>query len=171
MAMVKMRRVEGIIISVTGYTWRPGLQTIKKELSELNYAKFLLYMAEMCQRELISAIDKQRYKKDVKIWPPLNMKYLKYKKKHNLSTNIWEATSTLKNGISIFKRGDYIVVGFKKTATYPNTTLKINKVAGYVEYGGVKLRPRPLFRKIPEYLRKNVDRSYKKFKRDILKIK
>lgn len=165
MAMVRMRKADGIVISVTGYRWTPGSRNIHAELGNDDYVRFLVYIAELLQREFIKAIDKQRYKKT---WPPLSISYLRYKQKHNLSTNIWEATSTLKNNIKIFKRGSYIVVGFKMTDTYPNTNIKINKVARYVEYGGAKLRPRPLFRKITEYIRKNISRHYEKFKKDVL---
>jgi hypothetical protein len=171
MPIVKMRRVDGIIISVTNYIWTPGIQTIQDELSEKDYARFMLYLAEYMRDELVKAINTQRYATGTKKWAPLNVKYLRYKKKHNLSLNIWEATSTLKEGIQIFKRDHYIVVGFKKTDVYPNTTVKINKIAQYVEYGGKKLPPRPLFRSITAHLRRHVDRQYKKFRKEVLKLK
>lgn len=167
--MPRVRKIDGIIISVTGYRWNPGRMSIAKELTHQEYLQFMQYMAEKLRDEIVRAIDSQRYKHDVRKWPPLNIHYLRYKQRHKLSLNIWEATGHLKRSVKIFMRGTYIVVGFKRDEVYPNTTVKVNKVAKYVEYGGVRLPPRPLFRAITEYIRKNIRDYYKKFKKDVLK--
>jgi hypothetical protein len=46
--------------------------------------------------------------------------------------------------------------------------LTFNRVAKYVEYGGIKLPPRPLFREVTVYMRKNINMYYKRFRRDVL---
>jgi len=126
-------------------------------------------MAEQLQKEFIRAIDTQRYRKDPKKWPPLTINYLRYKQKHKLSLNIWEATGHLKKNIKVFMRGTLIVVGFKRDDHYVTTNVKINKVAKYVEYGGIRLPPRPLFRAITAYVRKNISTYYKRFRKEVLK--
>jgi hypothetical protein len=168
MPKTKVKKFDGIIISVTGYRWHPGNRYIRDTLTHQEFIQFQIYMANQLKKEIVRAIDTQRYKRYVRKWPPLSISYLKYKKKAGLSTNIWEATGHLRNNIQVFKRENFLVVGFKKTQMYPQTLLQFNKVAKYVEYGGVKLPPRPLFRAITEYVRKNLDDYFKKFKKEVL---
>lgn len=167
--MPKFRKADGIIVSVTNYRWIPGTTKIRNELSDKDYNLFIVYMAEQLEYELKRAITRQRYKRNIKRWPPLSISYMQYKKRNKLSTNIWEATGHLKKQIKTFRRGKWLVVGFKRTDTYPNTNLQVNKVARYVEYGGVRLPPRPLFREVTVHMRKHVDNYYKKFRKEVLK--
>jgi hypothetical protein len=164
----RVRKTDGIIISVTGYRWVPGGRDIRSSLDDKEYVKFISYMANELKVELVRAIDTQRYKKNIKKWPPLSIKYLQYKKRVGLSTNIWEATGNMRKNIKVFNRGSWLVVGFKKDDKYPSTDLTFNRVAKYVEYGGIKLPPRPLFREVAVYMRKNINMYYKRFRRDVL---
>jgi hypothetical protein len=168
----KVKYFEGITVSVTGYKWTPGTHYIKKTLSREQYSQFQLYIAETLRTEIIHAIEKQRYAKGtIYRWAPLSINYLRYKVRHKLSTNIWEATGQLKRNIQVFPRGNWLVVGFKKFDCYPNTGISFNRIARYVEYGGVRMPPRPLFRAVTEYIRRNIYRYYKKFEREVLGIK
>ena len=183
--MARVRHIDGIIVSVTGRRWNPGQKYIKDILSYEDYMKFMIYMAEQLKKEIIFAITRQRWARDVRKWPPLSLNYLRYKQKHNLSTNIWEATGHLKRNLKVFIRGTYLVVGFKRDDHYPNSNIRINKVAQYVEYGGSKSKPlpvfrsglanaknkyshpkaRPLFDAVYESMRRDIDKFYKDFKK------
>lgn len=169
--VLRMKRVDGIIITVTNYTYSPGKNSIKKKISEQSYKDFQIYMAGQLLDELIRAIDTQRYKSGSKAWKPLSLKYWTWKKRHNLSLNIWEATGHMKKSLKIFKKGNMIAVGFKQNDLYPKSFAKVNDIARYLEYGGKKNpnRPpeRPLFRPIVEYMRKNVNRYYKKYQKEL----
>jgi hypothetical protein len=172
--MPRIKRIDGIIISVTGYRWNPGTKTIRQELTPIEYLHFLDYMSKLLKSELVKAIESQRYamvpgSKSVK-WPPLTLNYKRYKERVGLSTNIWEATGNLKTHIRIFMRGPWIVVGFGRNDIYSkDTPITYNRVAKYVEYGGVHMPPRPLFRPVVEHLRRNINRYYKKFRKEVLK--
>lgn len=172
-SVINARRVDGIIVTVTGYTYSPGKNSIKKKVSEDEYKDFQIYMAVRLRDAFVDAIDKQRYAS--KFWAPLSMKYYTWKKRHNLSLNIWEATGHMKNSIKIFKKGNFIAVGFTQRDLYPKSLVQVNKIARYLEFGGRKNpnRPpsRPLFRPITEYMRKNVSRYYKSYKKELVKSK
>ena len=164
-SVINTKRIDGIIITVTGYTYNPGKNSLRKFLSAEQYKDFQIYMSEQLLNEFVRAIDNQRYA--MKSWPPLSVTYRTWKKKHKLSLNIWEATGYLKDNMKIFKKGNLIAVGFMQKDTYPNSSLKVNQVARYVEYGTVKMPARPLFRPITEYMRKNVNRYYKKYQKEL----
>lgn len=171
--VIQMKRIDGIIVTVTGYTYNPGKNSLRKSLSEEQYKDFQIYMAEQLLNEFVKAIDTQRYAS--KSWKPLSLKYYTWKKRHNLSLNIWEATGHMKNSLKVFKKGNMIAVGFMQRDLYPKTFVQVNKIARYLEYGGRKNpnRPpsRPLFRPITEYMRKNVSRYYKKYQKELARSK
>ena len=168
-SVIKMKKVRGIIITVTGYLYSPGKVSFKKNLSEKEYKDFQIYMAEMLLEEFVKAIDNQRYA--TKSWPSLSIRYLTYKRRHNLSLKMWEATGYMKKSLKVFKKGDYIAVGFKQSDVYPKSLAKVNTIARYLEYGGGanNSRPpaRPLFRPITIYMRKNIGRYYKKYVKEL----
>jgi hypothetical protein len=176
----------GILITVTGYVWKPGILNIAPKLGAIDYRRFMRFIAFEMQKELQKAIEIQRYrevwlkevqkfvaknpskKRNYKKGETLSISYLNYKKTHGLSDKTWEATKHLKTHIKVFRRYDYIAVGFKENEYYPFSNVKINKVARWVEYGGIRMPSRPLFRKVQEYMRKNLDQYYRKFVREIL---
>lgn len=163
----RIRKVDGILLTVTGFVFRPGQNSIKDKLTPEQYIDFLLYVATELVATVVNAIDAQRYKKK---WKPLSVKYLSYKKKHNLSLKIWEATGHLKNSIRVFKRNDYIAMGFDDRTVYPNSSLKVNLVARFLEFGSRdNHRPpsRPLWRPLQVYIRKNISRYYKAYKTEL----
>lgn len=166
-----MGRIDGIFITVTGYTYNPGKNSIKKNMTEDEYKDFQIYMAEQILKEFRDAIDKQRYKKGPRAWKPLSISYMTWKRRHNLSLNIWEATGRMKKSLKIFKKGNMIAIGFMQRDVYPKTYAKINDIARYLEYGGNKdpNRPpaRPLFRPVLENCRKNVRRYYKRYLKEL----
>lgn len=181
-SVLKMKRVDGLYISVTGYTYNPGKLSFRKDLTDEQYRDFLIYMADQILTEFVSAIETQRYKSGSKAWKPLSVKYKTWKMTHNLSLNIWEATGHLKDSLKVFKKGNMIAIGFTQSDLYPKSFAKVNDIARYMEYGGNKNpdRPpaRPLFRPVLENIRKNIKRYYKKYlkelkdsKKDFLYIK
>ena len=170
-SVLNMKTPKAILITPTGYTYNPGIRSIKSTMSNKRYHDFSIYMADMLATTFYDAIDTQRYKGTK--WPPLSISYLTWKGRHHLSLNIWEATGCLKNSIKIFKKGDYIAVGFKQSDTYPKTLAKVNTIARYMEYGTNKrvgaMPPRPLFRPITEYMRKHVSDYYKRYQKELTK--
>lgn len=166
-----MKKIDGILCTVTGQVWKPGYNSIRKTMSVDKYKDFQIFAAEYLRDEVIRAIDRQRYSSK---WPALSINYMKWKKRHNLSLKMWEATGKMKSEIKVFKKGDYIAVGFAQKDVYPKTNVKINKIARYLEFGGRKKnRPpsRPLFRPLMERLRKDVSVCYKKYEKEVRKHK
>jgi hypothetical protein len=133
------------------------------------YKDFQIYMSIVLLDMFVDAIEKQRYAS--KSWKPLSVYYRTWKQKHNLSLNIWEATGHLKKTLKIFKKGDYIAVGFKQRDLYTHSFIQVNQVAKFLEFGGRKNtdRPpsRPLFRPVTERVRKDVGRYYKKYQSEL----
>lgn len=146
----------------TNYT--PMIQGVKhKKVQEKIQEEFAYYLAEEMKKYLKDVIKHQKYKNQ---WKPLSITYLEYKRKHHLSTNIWEATSLLVDSIGVRKYGNHYIIGFPRKKCYPGTRLTIEQVAIWMEYGTNGEHPmpaRPLFNKVYEYFRKHVDRYYKKF--------
>ena len=168
-----MNRIDGIIVTVTGYTYKPGINTLSKSMSKEDYKDFQIYMADKLATNLYDAINKQRFSKK---WPKLSFTYYLWKKRHNLSLHIWEATGCLKSNIKVFKKGNLIAVGFRQKDVYPDTSLKVNTVARYVEYGtnrsskGGGMPPRPLFRPVLVYMRKHVNDYYRNYMKDLKRL-
>lgn len=121
---------------------------------------FAEYMAHEMRNALRAAIKNQRYKKQ---WAPLSVRYLEHKREHNLSLNIWEASSYLIESITVRKYGDHYIVGFPHNKVYPGTRIRVEQVAKWMEYGTETMPARPLFGRIYEYMRKHVNDYYKKF--------
>lgn len=152
-----------VYIQTTEKEWRPGSVLIPKDYPEhADYIPdFAEYMAELYQKELVRAIDEQRY---VYKWGALSVPYYEYKEKKNLSVKFWERTGLLKNSITYWQEGDKWVVGIDKNKRYPDTPVKVYKVARYLEYGTSRgIPPRKLFRPLARYLSKNVRRFWYKF--------
>lgn len=164
-----MKDPKAILITPTGYMYNPGVRSIKNSLSNKQFKDFSIYIADKMADTFHDAIDTQRYKGNK--WPPLTIRYLTWKGKKNLSLNIWEATGCLKNNIKVFKKGNYIAVGFKQSDVYPKTAAKVNTIARYMEYGTNKpkgaMPPRPLFRPITIYMRKHVSDYYKRYQNEL----
>ena len=96
--------------------------------------------------------------------------YITWKQRKHLSLKIWEATGHLKNSIRVFKRNDYIAMGFDDRTVYPGSSLKVNLVARFLEFGSRdNHRPpsRPLWRPLQVYIRKNISRYYKAYKTEL----
>lgn len=121
--------------------------------------EFAKYLARAMKHELIRAIRNQRYDKS---WAPLTFNYRRYKIDHKLSLNVWEATGLLKKSIVARKRNGYYEIGVHPTRRY-NNGARVIDVAKWMEYGTTKMPPRPLFRPIIQYIRKNIGRYFKKF--------
>ncbi len=150
-----------------GREWRPGLHRIPPPLRTKYQGRFARFMAEVMKLELKRAIKTQRFK-SAQRWPPLNVEYLEYKKRKNLSLNMWEATSLLVDSIESYRSGSDWVVGISQRMRYPDTNVSIFWVARWLEYGTMSsgqyvIPPRPLFRPMNVYLRKNIDRYWRKF--------
>lgn len=150
------------------------IPTINKKYTPLKTRKglpddvqeaFAKYMAEQMKIYLQESIKTQRYKQ---YWKPLSVDYMEYKKKKNLSLNIWEASGVLVDSITYRKYGDHYIVGISKTKRYPKTNIPIYRVAEWMEYGTETMPARPLFRRVLLYMRKNINRFYKKFEKDVL---
>lgn len=170
--VIQMKKIDGIIVTVTGYTYTPGSNTLKKKLSDEEYRDFAIYMANQLADVIYQAIDKQRYNRK---WPPLSVKYSTWKGVMHLSLNIWEATGRMKNSIKVFKKGNFIGVGFMQRDVYPKSSAKINTIARCLEYGtnsgNGRIPPRPLFRPALVYMRKHVSDYYKKYQKELKKYR
>lgn len=147
---------------------------IRPELAKVQ-AAFAEYLAYQLKYELQRAIERQRYWYD---WTPLNHKYLQRKLKAGLSLNTWEATSFLKENITYWKNGRSYVVGVRPNLMHPRAyggaisaggaNQRLSVIAKTLEFGSPSknIPPRPLFRPLLEYFRKNMGRYLEKFLRE-----
>ena len=170
-----------IYIQTIKKKWKPGLRMIPDDLKDEYYSDWLYFMAEEFRDEIVRAINLQRFKNNnlsqyksgntsSKGWPPLNLAYYKWKKKKKYSLKMWEATGFLKNKLTLLSRdtrGDdaHIMVGFKFYTLYPQRDVSPLLVSRVLEFGSDVVPPRPLFRPMYIYMRKNVRGYWKKFKK------
>jgi hypothetical protein len=127
--------------------------------------EFAHFMADEMAAYLKNVVKHQTY---LRYWKPLSVSYLDYKKKHDLSLNIWEATGFLVNHIEVKKYKDHYLVGPSQSLNYPGTTLKVAQVAHWMEYGTAgkhPIPPRPLFRRVVLYMRKHIYNYLTKFRK------
>lgn len=87
-----------------------------------------------------------------------------YKRRHGLSLNVWEATSLLISALNSWKRAGIWYVGFNKKRFYPGTRAQVLNVARYVEYGTLRMPPRPLFRSIQKSFERDMVKYMREFK-------
>ena len=166
-----MKKVDGIYLTVTGFTYKPGKNSIKDQIPEPQYRDFMMYVAAELASTVVNAIDNQRYKSK---WKPLSLNYMSYKKRHNLSLHIWEATGHMKKSIRVFKKRNLIAMGFDDRTVYPKSYLKVNLIARFLEFGSRdNSHPpsRPLWRPLQIYIRKNIGRYYKSYQKELANSK
>lgn len=149
-----------IYIQTINKYWTPG-EKILEGKSKSFRKDFEYFLCREFIRYVQEAIRIQRYKKS---WSPLSPRYIEYKRKHGLSLNTWEATGQLKKTLTVLGKST-LTIGWDKRATHKQSKEKLHKIAVRLEYGNPfkNLPPRPLFRLVYEYFRKNVSYFYKKF--------
>lgn len=149
-----------IKIQVDDYkSWAPGSRLAGTDYRTLLTA-FSRYIADLYVKELVEAINSQRYKK---VWEPLTPEYLEYKRKNGLSTNIWEATSLLKESITTYRSNNSYVVGVDRRLKYPGTNVYVYKVVRWLEYGTSRMPARPLFGPVKRRIERNMRKYWETF--------
>ena len=146
-----------IYIQVINKYWSPGRDIIKDEVIR---SQFEDYIANEFIEYIKQSIDIQRYKRG---WSPLNKSYVQYKRDNNLSIKTWEATSQLKNSLKVFNRPNMIEIGYSKSVRHKMSGDKLYEIAKKLEYGSIKVPPRPLFRLSFLYMSKNIRLYYNRF--------
>lgn len=151
-----------IRIQVDDYRhWAPGSRLARENPDyKTLLSAFSKKIADLYVKELVEAIESQRYKSR---WEPLTPSYLEYKKSQGLSTNIWEATSLLKESITYYRSGNSYVVGVNRRLKYPGTHVFVYKVIRWMEYGTSKMPARPLFGPVKRKLERNMRRLWEEF--------
>lgn len=140
--------------------WNPGERSIKFD-SKKSMLDFHRYIADEYCRLVKLSIDKQRFRSK---WADLSPGYLAYKRSAGLSTNIWVATGELRDSIKVtYKSTGNMVVGFDKKRIHKGTKIKLYKLAYYLEYGTLRIPPRPLFRLVYQYMRKHITEFYNRY--------
>lgn len=159
-----------IYIQTLDRVWSPGLRLIPDKLRHEDTKtrfrinrEFQEYIAEEYLRLVVHSIDVQRYRAK---WRDLTIPYMNYKIKNNLSINIWEATGELKRSIKLFRRCGRFIIGFDKRRVHKGSKAKLYKIAEWMEYGTIRMPPRPLFRFVYIYMSKNIEFFFYKFCRD-----
>lgn len=121
--------------------------------------EFELYLCDIFIKEVKRCIDTQSIK-----WEPLSRPYLLSKARRGLSTNIWEATSQLKNTLSVRKStGMVLTIGWKRSEHHKGSKIPIYKIARSLEYGTMKIPPRPLFRVVFSKIERNLSKYYEEY--------
>lgn len=149
-----------IRIQVQDYqNWSPGIRMAQGEERKLLTA-FSHRIAEYYVKELVNAINSQRYKGR---WEPLSKDYLDYKIKAGLSPKIWEATSLLKESITYYRSNNSYVIGINPRKMYPNSKVPLYKVCRWMEFGTSRMPARPLFLPIKRKLTRNMRKLWNEF--------
>lgn len=145
-------------------SWAPGSRLSRNpvDYSSLLTA-FSRKIADLYVEELVEAINSQRYKSR---WEPLTESYLQYKKDNGLSTNIWEASSLLKDSITFYRSGNSYVIGVNRNLKYPGTNVPVMKVIRWMEFGTSRMPARPLFTPIKRKLERNMRNLWEEFLRE-----
>lgn len=141
------------------------IQTLNYKLdvtkTKFSYPKNLMkdYEKFIC-REFIKRVKKHIKKQDLN-WPPLSTEYYQYKLSNNLSLNTWEATSLLKKTLGLLKKGDTYIIGWGNSRRHKG--VKVSDISRYLEYGTIKIPPRPLFRTVLKSIIKDLPTLEVKF--------
>lgn len=141
--------------------WDPG-----KFLASKNRAIYYRFQ-EWCAHRFVEfvklSIDRQRYKAK---WRDLTPGYLAYKRKHGLSTNIWEASGQIKRDLKVLYSSNRkkMTIGFDVRVKHKRAkNLRVHQLAKILEYGTLRIPPRPLFRLAFNYFRNNTTYLYQLF--------
>lgn len=132
---------------------------IDSRLTRRQIYEFEQYLCDIFIKEVKRCIDTQSIQ-----WEPLSKPYLLSKARKGLSTNIWEATSQLKDTLSVRKSaGMVLTIGWKRTERHKGSKTPIYKIARSLEYGTRTIPPRPLFRVVYSHMVKSLDKYYEEF--------
>lgn len=152
-----------IYIQTLDRYWDAGSKLLKDQPSDV-LRGFQVYLAQEYVRLVKLSIDQQRYRAR---WKDLTPGYLEYKRKHGLSLNIWEATGELKKSLKVMSpNGRTIVIGFDKRRTHKGSSAKLYKLARWLEYGTLRIPPRPLFRMVYIYMSSNINYFWSKYQKE-----
>lgn len=151
-----------IWIEVLDVLWEPG-----KKLKLKKFRDFEYWLAQRFVKKTVEAINSQSF---LTKWPPLTRKYLQTKKDEGKSTNIWEATSQIKNSLKVKNTGR-ITIGFDGRFHHTGSSMKLVEVAKQVEFGsGVNnVPPRPLFREVYRWMDSNLSKYYLLYLKEVSK--
>lgn len=157
-------------LNVKDSKWKPGsplindpkygLQNLPLNEKYEILTEFTQYLADKMSKLLYDRI-KSQYQ--AFRWAPLSEGYKKFKKSHNLSPNIWEATGYLAESIIYYKRDNYYVVGIAPNKRYPNSKTNVLFVAKCMEFGTRYMPARPLFGPVIRFMRRNVRKYWELF--------
>lgn len=153
-----------IYIEVLERYWNPGKKLARTEnLTQKELANFHYWLAKEYARLVVKAIDDQRFRYK---WTPLSPTFLNYKKKNGYSLGMWEMTGELKNAIRVTKKGNKAIVGYLKKK-HEDTNLYYVELAKILEFGSIRIPPRPLFRLIYRYMSSNINYFYIKYSKEV----
>ena len=148
--------------------WRPG-QTYfgKDKYSKNRYACFLIYIALLYREFLINVVKERKWEK---FWLPLSKKYLDWKKKNGRFENTWMNTGKLINSISISWDASRKRIRIGIDGRLKVDGIQLLQIAKWMEYGTARedgklpgCPARPLWRRVRDYISKNISRYYKDF--------
>ena len=150
--------------------WFAGKKIYEKNMNKwdkMEYTAFVIYIATIYRAHLIKQVKDRRWEK---FWIPLSKAYLRKKQREGKPENIWIYTMKLINSISIsyIPSKKMVKVGIDGRLTYKGKKvngkpLKVLLVAKWMEYGTIKMPPRPLFRRSKDYISKHISKFYKDF--------
>lgn len=146
-----------IKIEVLNLAWEPGKE-INKQLPLEEQLKFEDWIALEFVKMVQKSVNEQRYRAK---WVPLSLAYLAYKRERGWSLKTWEATGELISNLQ-FKKADRSI-GFDAGKRHAGSEETYLSIARRLEYGDLKVPPRPLFRQVYWYMRKNVRYFYNKY--------
>lgn len=150
-----------IRIEVLNQNWEPG-EFLLKNWDKREVLRFEDWLAERYIEQVKKAIDLQRYRRK---WVPLSISYLMFKQSNGLSEKTWEATGELKESLKYKKSSR--TIGFDNRRKHKGSNHTCLEIARRLEYGDLQVPPRPLFRQVYWYLRKDIEYFVEMYRREI----
>ena len=150
-----------IYLEMLHVRWEPGKEVLSK-YSVKEQLRFEEWIAEEFIAQVRKSIDNQRYKSR---WAPLSIRYLQQKRDKGLSTKTWIATGEIYKSLK-FKKSSR-TVGFDNRRKHRNSEETCLQIARKLEYGSLGIPPRPLFRPVYWYMRKNIQFFVRKYLKEV----
>ena len=140
-----------IYIEVINQLWDAGRTFIHDRKEKREFHK---YLSIVYTDEVKKIAWNKRYQLKM---APLSNDYFKYKLESGLHTGQWIATGELINSLKV--KGNY-TIGFDNRRKHSSAHIRYIELARLLEYGTLKIPPRPLFRLVYIQMSKNIRYYY-----------
>lgn len=136
----------------------------KKLTPEKLQLEFTQYLAVVLRERVKDSVQKQTIAGAPmkRLYKPLNPEYRK-SKPWGTKGKFWVKTHTLIDTLSVWREGNVVKIGWKRSVTYQDSGVSVADVAMWVENGTDKMPARPLFKPHMAFISKNISQYFKHF--------